>query len=84
MSRPALLSGTMATGRSAGICVRSSRTLLTTRCQMATVDARLQQEGNLDLVSRGGNPIRNARTALWAVVRSGCIGWRCAQYGMFW
>jgi len=63
MSRPALLCGTMATGRSAGICVRSSRTLLTTRCRMATVDARLQQEGNLDLVSRGGNPIRNARTA---------------------
>jgi hypothetical protein len=62
MSRPALLCGTMATGWSAGICVRSSRRLLTTRCRMATVDARLQQEANLDLVSRGGNPIRNART----------------------
>jgi len=33
---------------------------------MAAVDARLQQEGNLDLVSRRGNPIRNARTAVLA------------------
>jgi hypothetical protein len=46
MSRPALLCGTMATGRSAGIYVRSPCTLLTTRCQMATVDARLQLPGS--------------------------------------
>jgi hypothetical protein len=58
MNRPTLLCGTRATGRSADIRLSSRHTQLTTRSQWATVDAHLQQEGNLDLVSRCPGPIR--------------------------
>lgn len=58
MNRPTLLCGTRATGRSADICLSSGHAPLTTRAKWATVAAHLQQEGNLDLVSRRPSPIR--------------------------
>jgi hypothetical protein len=53
-NRPALLCGTRATGRSAGISLSPSRTLLTTRSQMG--DHRRSPAATLDLVSRRGSP----------------------------